>query len=349
MAGGTGGHIYPALAVAEHLRARGVAVCWLGSREGLENRLVPKAGYPLATVAVSGLRGHGFADWLMAPFKLSVALAQCVWLLVKLRPAVVLGLGGFASGPGGVAAWLLRRPLVIHEQNARPGLTNRILARLAARVLAAFPGTFPVSARAVFTGNPIRPEIARLAHERREVRRDSLRVLVFGGSRGAHALNKTVPSALAKLSGQVLLEVRHQTGPQDEQAVARAYRDAGIDAEVCAYIDDMPACYQAADLAICRAGAITVAELAAAGLPAVLVPYPHHADDHQTANARYLSDAGAAILIPQHELSADRLAQVVGELARDSARLGLMADAARRLAVPEATARVAGVCLELLE
>lgn len=351
MAGGTGGHVFPALAVARYLRGQGVEVTWLGTRRGLEARVVPEAGFPIDYISVAGLRGKGLGGWLLAPLRLSRALAQAIGVCRRRRPGAVLGLGGFVTGPGGVAAWLLRRPLVIHEQNAVAGLTNRLLARLAHRVLEAFPGSFPGGIATETVGNPVRAEITGLPApaERFTDRSGSLRILIIGGSLGARALNETVPAALARLPAEPAVQIRHQAGRDKETPTRAAYAMAGVEARVTPFIDDMAEALGWADLVICRAGALTVSELAAAGLGAVLVPYPHAVDDHQTRNARYLDEAGAARLLPQAGLSADSLASVLKELLEEG-REGLlkMAEAARRLARPDATRRVAGTCLEVV-
>lgn len=348
-AGGTGGHVYPALAVARTLLDRGVPVLWLGTHRGLEARVVPAAGIPMAWVSVSGLRGKGPLRWLFAPIGLSIAVVQALLVLLRRRPRAVLGMGGFVSGPGGLAAWLLRRPLVIHEQNAVPGLTNRLLSRLARRVLEGFPQTFPAARRADCTGNPVRPEIARLAEPLARLggRSGPMRLLVLGGSQGAQALNAVVPEALKALDVGQRPEVWHQAGPRHIDSAYRAYRRAELSARVEAYIEDMAAAYAWADVVLCRAGALTVAELAAAGVGALLVPFPHAVDDHQSANARFLVDAGAGILIPQDQLSPTRLAELLSRLHQERSRLQEMAVAARRMARPEATDEVARICLEV--
>jgi len=348
MAGGTGGHVFPALAVAERLREQGAQVEWLGTRGGMEARLVPRRGFAFHALGVAGLRGRGAAGWLLAPLRVAAATWAALRLLARLRPAVVLGMGGYASGPGGLAAWLARRALVVHEQNAVPGLTNRILARLADRVLEAFPGSFPPAARAEHTGNPVRAEIAALAEPGQRARAPGapLRLLVLGGSQGARALNEVVPAALGALAGRLAVEVRHQAGERTLAAARAAYARAGLAVEPLAFIDDMAASYGWADLAVCRAGAMTVAELAAAGVASVLVPFPHAVDDHQSANARHLSRAGAALLVPEAELAPARLAALLEDLAGARERLLAMARAARRLAIPDADLRVARACLE---
>ncbi len=348
MAGGTGGHVFPALAVAEWLREHGVSVAWMGTRQGLEAALVPKAGIPIEWIGVAGLRGKGPRRLLVLPFMLGRALWQAGAILRRLRPPVVLGMGGFASGPGGLAARALGIPLVVHEQNAVAGLTNRWLARFASQVLEAFPGTFPSARRAVSVGNPVRESIAALPSpaERLAGRAARPRLLVLGGSQGALALNRRVPEALALLDDGERPEVWHQAGGQLHETAAVAYQEAGVTARLTPFIEDMAAAYGWADLVLCRAGALTVAELAAAGIGAILVPFPFAVDDHQTANARFLEQGGAARVIQQAELSAETLAMSLRELLGDRQRLLAMAEAARRLASTGAAEQVARACLE---
>ena len=348
MAGGTGGHVFPALAVAAELSARGVAVAWLGTRRGLEARVVPAAGYPLETMRVSGLRGKGVLRLLLAPFMLIVALWQALLIQLRLRPCAVLGMGGFASGPGGVIAWLLRRPLLIHEQNSVAGMTNRWLLPFARTVMEAFPGSLPAKHHPVHTGNPVRAGITRLPApaERFAARSGALRVLVIGGSLGARALNETLPAAVQQLAAGDSLQLHHQTGKADEATVQAAYAAQGVDARVEAFIEDMAAAYAWADVVICRSGALTVAELAVVGVASVLVPYPHATDDHQTGNARFLADAGAAILVPQSSLDADKLAGLLTDFSQQRDMLEEMAGRARELALPDAARRVAALCLQ---
>lgn len=348
MAGGTGGHVFPALAVAAELTARGVAVAWLGTRRGLESRVVPAAGYPLETMRVSGLRGKGVLRLLLAPFMLMLALWQALVIQLRLRPRAVLGMGGFAAGPGGVIAWLLRRPLLIHEQNSVAGLTNRWLAPLARTVMVAFPASLPASCRPLHTGNPVRHEITQLPdpEERFANRSGALRVLVIGGSLGARALNETVPAAVQQLVAADALQVHHQTGRDDVETVQAAYAAQGVDARVEAFVEDMAAAYAWADLVVCRSGALTVAELAVVGVASVLVPYPYATDDHQTGNARFLADAGAAVLMPQSTLSADKLAGLLADFLQQRDMLKEMAGRARELALPDAARRVAELCLQ---
>lgn len=350
MAGGTGGHVFPALAVARFLRERGVHIVWLGTRAGLEARLVPAAGFDMEWITIRGLRGKGLRQWLVTPFLVLLAMLQTVGVILRRRPAALLGMGGFVAGPGGLVAWLLRRPLVIHEQNAIAGLTNRWLARLADRVLTGFPETFAPARHAVCVGNPVRAEVAALPapEVRLSARSGRLRLLVVGGSLGAQVFNEVVPQALAGLAPAQRPDVRHQCGRGRREWTEAAYRDAGVDATVTEFLDDMAAAYAWADLVLCRAGAMTIAELAAAGLPAILVPYPHAAGDHQRANATFLARHDAAILLPQPEFTPLRLRELLDELAARRAHLVQMAQRARALARPHATAAVAQACLEVL-
>ena len=345
MAGGTGGHVFPGLAVADHLREAGWRVVWLGTKTGMEATLVPKHGYDMAWVSFSGLRGKGPLAFLLLPLRLLVAFWQSARAIFAHRPDVVLGMGGYISFPGGMMAALFGRPLVVHEQNSIPGLANKVLAGVADRVLCAFPGALK---RATLTGNPVRPEIAAItAPENRYAERSGpLRVLVVGGSLGAKALNDVVPRALALITGQPRPLVTHQSGALHVDSLRQAYSAAGVSAKTPAFIEDMAAAYAETDLVVCRAGATTVAEIAAAGVASVLVPYPHAVDDHQTANARFLADAGAAILVPESELSAERLAGLLAGF--DRVWLGDMARRARSLARPDATSAVAMACAELV-
>ncbi len=350
MAGGTGGHVFPALAVAGVLRQRCREVVWLGTHRGIEARLVPAAGYPMEWIEVEGLRGKGFAGWLAAPLTLARAVCQARSALRRRRPGVVLGCGGFVSGPGGIAAWLAGTPLVIHEQNSIVGLTNRWLARVAARIAEAFPGSFAARHRAVHVGNPVRPEIAALPppRDRFATRDGPPRLLVFGGSQGAAVLNRLVPAAIAALPSALRPRVLHQCGVRDCEATAASYRRHGIEAEVRAFIDDMAAAYAAADLAVSRSGALTVAELAAAGVAAILVPFPAAVDDHQTRNAAWLADAGAARIVAERALTPARLTdELAALLSRGRGGLLAMAEAARAVAITDAAERVAALCLEV--
>lgn len=341
MAGGTGGHVMPGLAVAQAMRERHWKVVWMGNPAGMEATIVPRHGFPMRWVRFGGLRGKGLLTKLMLPLNLLRAFWQALRALRAVRPSVVLGMGGYIAFPGGMMAALLGVPLVLHEQNAVAGLANRVLARVADRVLVAFPGALP---GAQWTGNPVRAEIAAVVppQQRFAPREGALRLLVVGGSLGAKALNDAVPQALALLPRELRPEVTHQSGKAHRDALADAYRRAGVEATLVEFIDDMAVAYACADLVICRAGAMTVAELAAVGVASVLVPFPHAVDDHQTVNARYLTDRGAALLLPQSELTPDRLAGLIRGLGRE--RLLEMAVRAREAARPDATATVADVC-----
>ncbi len=351
MAGGTGGHVFPALALARLLRARARQVIWLGTRAGLEARVVPAEGFDIEWLSVGGLRGKGVTTLLAAPFRLVRALWQALAIVRRHKPGVVVGLGGFVTGPGGLAAWLCRRPLLVHEQNAIAGFTNRALAPLAREVLTAFPSALAGRPRVRMIGNPVRAEIAALPAPaaRFAGRGEPLRLLVVGGSLGARRLNESVPRALALLAGAAgapRFTVRHQAGDKLIDMARHAYAAAGVDGDVAPFIADMAEALGWADLVVCRAGALTIAELAAAGVGAVLVPYPHAVDDHQTYNARYLVEAGAARLIADADLTAERLAATLVELSADG-RAGLLrlAEAARGAALPDAARLLLEACL----
>lgn len=349
MAGGTGGHIFPALAVADELHSRGVEVSWMGTEKGLEARVVPGAGIPIYYIKVSGLRGNGMLGWVLAPVKLSIALMQAIAIVLRVKPVSVLGMGGFASGPGGVAAWLCRRPLVLHEQNAKIGLTNKLLSHLATRLMEAFPGAFG-DRMAEHVGNPVRKTIFEIAEPatRYQQRKGAMRILVIGGSLGAQALNETVPQAIAQLPGSIEVEIWHQAGRDKDKLTRDLYESNHLDARVTAFIDDMAEAYAWADLVICRAGALTVSELAAAGVAAIFIPYPFAVDDHQTLNARYMVEAGAAKLMQQKLLSAESLGECLQALfTQGRSQLLAMAEAARSCAKPNATVDVANACLEV--
>jgi len=363
MAGGTGGHIIPALAVADHLRDLGWRVVWMGNPDGMEARLVPSRGYEMAPVRFAALRGKGIVRKLLLPWNLLRGFRQALREIRRLRPDVVLGMGGFITFPGGMMAALTGVPLVLHEQNSVAGLANKVLALVADRSLTGFPN---VLRRGRWVGNPVRAEIAalpapaeRLARRQVPVSRkrkagsasappltERLRLLVIGGSLGAAALNENVPRALALLTERERPEVIHQSGEKHLQALQQAYAQSGVSGQLLPFIDDMATAYAWADLVICRAGAMTVAELAAAGLASILIPFPHAVDDHQTANARFLAAAGAAILLPESELTPTRLAEL-RRLPRE--QLLQMAERARALARPDATAAVAATCMELVK
>ncbi len=351
MAGGTGGHVFPALAVARLLREWQCEVTWMGTQKGLEARIVPANGFPIEWLTVAGLRGKGLLAWLLAPLRLLVALSQAVAIVRRRRPAVVLGVGGFATGPGGVAAWMLGKPLVIHEQNAIAGLTNRLLTRFARDVLEGFPGSFPARVRARCVGNPVRRDISALPtpEQRLQARQGPVRLLVFGGSLGAARLNDAVPRAVAALPAHLRPDVWHQAGERGHAQAVESYARAGVQGRIDPFIEDMAGAYAWADLVICRAGALTVSELAAVGLPAILVPFPAAVDDHQTFNARYLTDAQAAILIADADLTAERLARELQSLCPDRSRLLDMARRARGRAMPDAAETLAQAVLKAAE
>ncbi|MEA5444839.1 undecaprenyldiphospho-muramoylpentapeptide beta-N-acetylglucosaminyltransferase [Gammaproteobacteria bacterium AB-CW1] len=346
MAGGTGGHVFPGLAVADCLRERGWEVSWLGTRAGLEASVVPDREIELDCIQVSGIRGRGLLGWLLLPLRLSRAVWQALRVLRRRRPDMVLGMGGFASGPGGLAARLLRVPLVIHEQNAIAGLTNRVLAHFAQRVLCGFPGSFPDKVGAETVGNPVRRAVTQTTPPERRLpgRSGPIRVLIVGGSRGARALNQHVPAALAAHGGDVALAVRHQCGRGWEGETREHWQALGGEAEVLPFIDDMAEAWAWADLAICRSGALTVSELAAAGVASILIPFPAAVDDHQTANAEFLEASRAARLLPQDRLEAGELKELLEPLLGNRSQLLEMAKRARLMARPDADQVVADAC-----
>ncbi|MEH6551381.1 MAG: undecaprenyldiphospho-muramoylpentapeptide beta-N-acetylglucosaminyltransferase [Pseudomonadales bacterium] len=345
MAGGTGGHVFPALAVAREMRQRGYDVQWMGTLAGIEARLVPAESIPLHFISITGVRGKGLLTKLKVPFLLIGALWQSMKILNSVKPCAVLGMGGFAAGPGGLAAAMKRVPLLIHEQNAIAGTTNRILHRVAQYTLQGFSGSFDDGE---FTGNPVRNDITNLpAPEiRMEGRSEALRLLVLGGSLGAVVLNEILPLAVAKIDAAYRPQIRHQCGRDRSQEVSARYADAGVDARADDFIGDMAEAYGWADLAVCRAGALTVAELACAGLGALMVPYPHAIDDHQTANARWLEQQGGGLVLPQSTISVDSLAQQLEVYCRDRKKTLTMAISARASALPQAVSTVADRCEE---
>ncbi len=349
MAGGTGGHVFPGLAVAQCLQRKGVEVHWLGTQQGLESRLVPSAGIPLHCISIQGLRGKGIKALLWAPFRIIAALRESMRVIKKVKPDIVIGMGGFVSGPGGVACWLMRCPFLIHEQNAKAGLTNKILSRFAARVLEGFPGTFSSRLRVITTGNPVRPEIENLLPPSQRLLSSSSRVrlLVLGGSLGAQALNELLPRALAQMSPDERPEVLHQTGVKHIDLTKKHYESMKVQANVQAFIEDMAQAYAWADLVLCRAGALTVAELCAAGLGAILVPFPYAVDDHQTENACFMVKHDAALCIQQSVLTDVRLADILREFAQSPEKRMTMAEAAYRLRQANVAERIVGICKEV--
>jgi UDP-N-acetylglucosamine--N-acetylmuramyl-(pentapeptide) pyrophosphoryl-undecaprenol N-acetylglucosamine transferase len=350
MAGGTGGHVFPALAVAKNLAEQGWQVRWLGTADRMEARLVPQHGFDIDFIDIQGVRGNGLLRKLVAPFKIIRSIMQAREVINEFKPQVVLGMGGFASGPGGVAARLMGIPLVLHEQNAIPGMTNKLLARIATKVLCAFPNTFDAKlASAQVVGNPVRQELAELGGIAKQAQHDGLKVLVVGGSLGAKVLNDVMPKVVAHLSRSLSITVWHQVGKNNLTQTKASYQQVGqdINVNVAEFIDDMEAAYRWADVVVCRAGALTVSELAAVGLPSILVPYPHAVDDHQTVNAAILVDAGAGFLLPQAILDSDNLSEKLGLFAQNRDVLVQMGKQARSVAVLDATSRVAGICAEL--
>lgn len=350
--GGTGGHVYPALAVAEELLDRGVKVSWMGTRTGMEAKIVPFKSIPLYFVSVTGLRGKGLMGWLLAPFKLTLAIAQAISIILKHKPNVVLGMGGFVSGPGGLASWLLRKPLVIHEQNTIAGMTNKMLAHFATHVAQAFPNTFQEKIHAIRVGNPIRQDIEKIPmpKERFSKREDKeIHVLVLGGSLGATALNENLPEIFKAVKNTCPISIVHQTGFKHLNSARKFYRDASIDAEVVDYIEDMPKIYSWADIIICRSGALTVSELTAAGLGALLIPYPFAVDDHQYHNAMYLVNGNAAIVVRQSEMQSNEFVKLLENLiCNGREKLLAMAESARLLSMPNAASQVADLCCNLI-
>ncbi|MFW9606708.1 MAG: undecaprenyldiphospho-muramoylpentapeptide beta-N-acetylglucosaminyltransferase [Pseudomonas sp.] len=344
MAGGTGGHVFPALACAREFQARGYTVHWLGTPRGIENDLVPQAGLTLHRIDIAGLRGKGALALLKAPLQMVRALRQAQRVLRDVQPVCVLGMGGFVTGPGGLAARLAGIPLIIHEQNAVAGTSNRALAPMARRICEAFPNTFPASAKRRTTGNPVRSELFL----KEKAINKTPQLLVLGGSLGAEPINQLLPQALALLSPEIRPRVVHQAGRQHAEITAARYREAGVVADVQPFIADMASAYREADCVICRAGALTIGELAAAGLPSLLIPLPHAIDDHQTRNAEFLAQAGAALLLPQRTIDAARLAAHLTDVLTHPEKLVAMGSAAKHLAKPEATCEVVDICLEVL-
>lgn len=348
MAGGTGGHILPALAVAKALQASGIEIHWLGTQKGLETQLVAPTGIVMHYIQVQGIRGKGISGLLAAPWRMTRATLQALRIIRQLKPTLILGFGGFVSAPGGVAAWLSRIPLLLHEQNAIAGMTNRCLCLLATQVFQAFPNTFANKYHAITCGNPVRADILALPapEQRFKNRQGKLRILVLGGSQGAEIFNQCMPQALALFAPEYRPEVWHSAGKSAAEKTQAQYQQLNIDAKVVPFIDTMPEAYAWADLVICRAGALTIAELAAAGIGSILVPYPSAVDDHQTKNASYLVSANAALLLPQPAVSPTQLHTLLAELAQDRSRLLVMANAARQLAMANATQTITEYCLQ---
>lgn len=352
MAGGTGGHVFPGLAVASELKAQNWQIHWLGTSERMEAKIVPKAGYPISFIDVVGVRNNGMIRLLFAPYKIIKSIIQANRVIRQFKPDVVIGMGGFASGPGGVAARLNRLPLVLHEQNAVPGLTNKLLSKIASKVLTGFDKTFEdqkvdSSNKYLWVGNPVRHEFAEISSK--PASQLPLNLLVVGGSLGAQVLNEILPLVLPSLQE---IRVRHQTGSGHLASVQTAYADQKVDksrVEILEFIDDMPSAYEWADLVLCRAGALTVAEVAAAGVAAIFVPLPHAVDDHQTKNAQVLVEVQAAELLAQKNLNAQALLSLLQEYIRTPQRLNEMGKRAKSVARLDAAKRVAHCCIELSE
>ncbi len=361
MAGGTGGHIFPGLAVADMLKQQGWKIHWLGTPDRMEANIVPEHGYDISFINISGLRNKGLLSWLKLPFKLMNSLWQGIRVIKIIKPDVVLGMGGYASGPGGLAAWLMKKPLVVHEQNAAAGLTNRLLSRIASKVCSAFPNAFDAKVSAQVVGNPLRVSIGEYSQQKnsgeskKQLDKTSHNILVVGGSLGAQVLNEIVPESFAELvkqeMGSVAFNIWHQTGKGKQEQVVDAYNQhhfANEQVRVTEFIKDMAGAYQWADIVICRAGALTVSELAMAAKPAIFVPLPHAVDDHQTKNAQYLVARGGATLIKQNQLTSDGLVKALKDLFNDKQTLNMMAQAAFAAADVHATSKVAQICQQLI-
>lgn len=350
MAGGTGGHVFPGLALARYLQKKGIDIHWLGTQIGIEAQLVPKENVSLHCIAVNGLRGKGFGTVLKSPFKLAWAFIQSCRILHHIQPDIVIGLGGFASGPGGVASWVMRYPLVIHEQNAKVGFTNKVLARFSNKILEGLPEAFQSRAKVIVIGNPVRTEIENLSPPNERFARSAspFRLLILGGSLGAKAINEMVPKALALIPKNERPEILHQTGKSHFDATKQLYLSNDLHANLVPFIEDMAAAYEWADMALCRAGALTVSELCAAGLGAIFVPYPHAVDDHQTANANYMVKHYAALCIQQANLNPAGLATVLKEYAQSPEKRLAMAEAAYRLRFNEVSEKIFDIlCAEV--
>ncbi len=349
MAGGTGGHVFPALAVADYMKVSGWRVVWLGTKGGMEEILVPQKGYDIEIMDFSGLRGKNLMVWILLPLRLLLAFWQSAKVLFQIRPDVVLGMGGYPAFPGGIMASLLNKPLLIHEQNSVPGLANKILAKFADKVLLGFPNAIRNEKKIIFSGNPVRKEISQLdiPDKRYAGRSGKLKLLIIGGSLGAQALNTIVPKMLRLIPDHMRPLVTHQAGRKHLETLKKNYAKAGVEGELLVFIENIAVQYADCDLVICRAGALTIAELTAAGIASILVPFPYAVDDHQTSNAKFMSDKDAAVLLPQNELTPQGLAQLLMEFTRE--KLLGMAMKARELARPDATRLVAEACMEMIK
>jgi len=349
MAGGTGGHVFPALAVADYMKVSGWRVVWLGTKGGMEEILVPQKGYDIEIMDFSGLRGKNLMVWFLLPLRLLLAFWQSAKVLFQIRPDVVLGMGGYPAFPGGIIASLLNKPLLIHEQNSVPGLANKILAKFADKILLGFPNAIRNEKKIIFSGNPVRKEISQLdiPDKRYAGRSGKLKLLIIGGSLGAQALNTIVPKMLRLIPDHMRPLVTHQAGRKHLETLKKNYAEAGVEGELLVFIENIAVQYANCDLVICRAGALTIAELTVVGIASILVPFPYAVDDHQTSNAKFLSDKDAAVLLPQNELTPQGLAQLLMEFTRE--KLLGMAMKARELARPDATRLVAEACMEMIK
>jgi UDP-N-acetylglucosamine--N-acetylmuramyl-(pentapeptide) pyrophosphoryl-undecaprenol N-acetylglucosamine transferase len=342
MAGGTGGHVFPGLAVADRLQADGWQVSWLGTKDRMEAQLVPEHGYEIDFIDIAGVRGNGLKRLLMAPMRIIKSIIQARRVLKKRNVSLVIGMGGFASGPGGIAAWMMGIPVILHEQNAAAGMTNRILSRFAKKVLMGFSGTF-TSKKAVLVGNPVREGLLKLPKKQISAENEPLKLLVIGGSLGAQVLNELLPKVLSHFDNSQL-KVVHQSGKGKDEKLKRAYQEISLDVDVQPFISDMDAAYDWADLIICRAGALTVAEVAVVGLPAIFVPLPHAVDDHQTKNAQDLLAKEAAVLIPQNELNENKVSDYLQTFSQNRALLEKMSNNSKKAAIIDATERFVSIC-----
>ena len=346
MAGGTGGHVFPGLAVADKLKAQGWQVSWLGTKDRMEAQLVPEHGYEIDFIDIAGVRGNGLKRLLMAPIRIIKSIIQARRVLKKRNVDLVLGMGGFASGPGGIAAWMRGIPVILHEQNAAAGLTNRILSHFSKKVLMGFSGAFK-GKKAVLVGNPVREALLNLPQKQISAENTPLKVLVIGGSLGAQVLNELLPKVFAHFHNSQL-KVLHQSGKGKDEDLKAAYQKISLDVDVQPFISDMDAAYDWADLVICRAGALTVAEVAVVGLPAIFVPLPHAVDDHQTKNAQDLLKKEAALLIPQNELNEDKVSDYLQRFSQNRALLKKMSENSKKAAITDATERLASICNQLV-
>ncbi|MFT6926304.1 MAG: UDP-N-acetylglucosamine--N-acetylmuramyl-(pentapeptide) pyrophosphoryl-undecaprenol N-acetylglucosamine transferase [Psychromonas sp.] len=347
MAGGTGGHVFPGLAVADALKKQGWAVSWLGTADRMEAQLVPEHGYEIDFIDIAGIRGNGLKRLLMAPIRIIKSIWQARSVLKKRRVDLVLGMGGFASGPGGIAAWSMGIPVILHEQNATAGLTNRILSLFSKRVLMGFSGAF-TSSKAILVGNPVRQELIELPVKKISAENEALKVLVVGGSLGAKVLNDLLPKVFSSFDA-AQLNITHQSGKGHYQTLQKSYQELHVTANVQEFIADMASAYDWADLVICRAGALTVAELAVVGLPAIFVPLPHAADDHQTKNAQYLVDQEGAVLIAQKQLTEKKISDYLHLFLENRELLTAMSQKSKKVGIIDATERVASICNQLVQ